>query len=220
MELYGCDGERLIIKKGNKIGNGNNGTVYQIDNDKCLKIYRSSAWVNVDTLKIIKDMKFNNYYKIYDMLYDKDSNFKGMIMKYYPQEEVNVLMMEKDYLLDNFNGLGRDILSLIEKGIFIVDLNIDNTIINRSGITVVDADLYIYREDYDRDLLGRMGYATFRSLVKSIIIDSISMDNPMEDVNIYKAIVENLVGNPFDTKSMEKKLVRCKYPMEYIKRSL
>lgn len=220
MELYGCDGERLIIKKGNKIGNGNNGTVYQIDNDKCLKIYRSSAWVNVDTLKIIKDMKFNNYYKIYDMLYDKDSNFKGMIMKYYPQEEVNVLMMEKDYLLDNVNGLGRDILSLIEKGIFIVDLNIDNTIINRNGITVVDTDLYIYREDYDRDLLGRMGYATFRSLVKSIIIDSISMDKSMEDVNIYKAIVENLVGNPFDTKSMEKKLVRCKYPMEYIKRSL
>lgn len=220
MELYGCDGERLIIKKGNKIGNGNNGTVYQMDNDKCLKIYRSSAWVNVDTLKIIKDMKFNNYYKIYDMLYDKDSNFKGMIMKYYRQEEVNVLMMEKDYLLDNVNGLGRDILSLIEKGIFIVDLNIDNTIINRNGITVIDADLYIYREDYDRDLLGRMGYATFRSLVKSIIIDSISMDKPMEDVNIYKAIVENLVGNPFDTKSMEKKLVRCKYPMEYIKRSL
>lgn len=220
MELYGCDGERLIIKKGNKIGNGNNGTVYQMNNDKCLKIYRSSAWVNVDTLKIIKDMKFNNYYKIYDMLYDKDSNFKGMIMKYYRQEEVNVLMMEKDYLLDNVNGLGRDILSLIEKGIFIVDLNIDNTIINRNGITVVDTDLYIYREDYDRDLLGRMGYATFRSLVKSIIIDSISMDKPMEDVNIYKAIVENLVGNPFDTKSMEKKLVRCKYPMEYIKRSL
>ncbi len=220
MELYGCDGERLIIKKGNKIGNGNNGTVYQMDNDKCLKIYRSSAWVNVDTLKIIKDMKFNNYYKIYDMLYDKDSNFKGMIMKYYPQEEVNVLMMEKDYLLDNVNGLGRDILSLIEKGIFIVDLNIDNTIINRNGITVVDTDLYIYREDYDRDLLGRMGYATFRSLVKSIIIDSISMDKSMEDVNIYKAIVENLVGNPFDTKRMEKKLVRCKYPMEYIKRSL
>lgn len=220
MELYGCDGERLIIKKGNKIGNGNNGTVYQMDNDKCLKIYRSSAWVNVDTLKIIKDMKFNNYYKIYDMLYDKDSNFKGMIMKYYRQEEVNVLMMEKDYLLDNVNGLGRDILSLIEKGIFIVDLNIDNTIINRNGITVIDADLYIYREDYDRDLLGRMGYATFRSLVKSIIIDSISMDKSMEDVNIYKAIVENLVGNPFDTKSMEKKLVRCKYPMEYIKRSL
>lgn len=220
MELYGCDGERLIIKKGNKIGNGNNGTVYQMDNDKCLKIYRSSAWVNVDTLKIIKDMKFNNYYKIYDMLYDKDSNFKGMIMKYYPQEEVNVLMMEKDYLLDNVNGLGRDILSLIEKGIFIVDLNIDNTIINRNGITVVDTDLYIYREDYDRDLLGRMGYATFRSLVKSIIIDSMSMDKSMEDVNIYKAIVENLVGNPFDTKSMEKKLVRCKYPMEYIKRSL
>ena len=220
MELYGCDGERLIIKKGNKIGNGNNGTVYQMNNDKCLKIYRSSAWVNVDTLKIIKDMKFNNYYKIYDMLYDKDSNFKGMIMKYYRQEEVNVLMMEKDYLLDNVNGLGRDILSLIEKGIFIVDLNIDNTIINRNGITVVDTDLYIYREDYDRDLLGRMGYATFRSLVKSIIIDSISMDKSMEDVNIYKAIVENLVGNPFDTKSMEKKLVRCKYPMEYIKRSL
>ena len=220
MELYGCDGERLIIKKGNKIGNGNNGTVYQMNNDKCLKIYRSSAWVNVDTLKIIKDMKFNNYYKIYDMLYDKDSNFKGMIMKYYRQEEVNVLMMEKDYLLDNVNGLGRDILSLIEKGIFIVDLNIDNTIINRNGITVVDADLYIYREDYDRDLLGRMGYATFRTLVKSIIIDSISMDKSMEDVNIYKAIVENLVGNPFDTKSMEKKLVRCKYPMEYIKRSL
>lgn len=220
MELYRCDGERLIIKKGNKIGNGNNGTVYQIDNDKCLKIYRSSAWVNVDTLKIIKDMKFNNYYKIYDMLYDKDSNFKGMIMKYYPQEEVNVLMMEKDYLLDNVNGLGRDILSLIEKGIFIVDLNIDNTIINRNGITVIDSDLYIYREDYDRNLLGRMGYATFRSLVKSIIIDSICMDKPMEDVNIYKAIVENLVGNPFDTKSMEKKLVRCKYPMEYIKRSL
>lgn len=220
MELYGCDGERLIIKKGNKIGNGNNGTVYQMDNDKCLKIYRSSAWVNVDTLKIIKDMKFNNYYKIYDMLYDKDSNFKGMIMKYYRQEEVNVLMMEKDYLLDNVNGLGRDILSLIEKGIFIVDLNIDNTIINRNGITVIDADLYIYREDYDRDLLGRMGYATFRTLVKSIIIDSISMDKSMEDVNIYKAIVENLVGNPFDTKSMEKKLVRCKYPMEYIKRSL
>lgn len=220
MELYKEDGYKLVIKKGTKIGNGNNGTVYHMGDGKCLKIYRSSAWVNVDTLKIIKDMEFNNYYKIYDMLYDKDSKFKGMIMKYYPQEEVNVLMMEKDYLLDNVNGLGKDILSLIKKGIFIVDLNIDNTIINRDGITVVDTDLYIYREDYDRDLLNRMGYATFRSLVKSIIIDGISIDNPMEDVSKYKAVVENLVGNPFDTKSMEKKLVRCKYPMEYIKGSL
>ena len=43
---------------------------------------------------------------------------------------------------------------------------------------------------------------------------------PEYDVSKYKAIVENLVGNPFDTKSMEKKLVRCKYPMEYIKRNL
>lgn len=220
MELYRCDGEKIVIKKGMKIGNGNNGTVYQMGDDKCLKIYRSSSWVNVDTLKIIKDMEFNNYYKIYDMLYDKDSKFKGMVMKYYPQEEVNVLMMEKDYLLDNVNGLGKDILSLVEKGIFIIDLNIDNTIINRSGITVVDTDLYIYREDYDRDLLNRMGFATFRSLVKSIIIDSISMNDPLEDVSKYKTVVERLVDNPFDTKSMEKKLVRCKYPIEYIKRSL
>ena len=46
------------------------------------------------------------------------------------------------------------------------------------------------------------------------------MNNPMEDVSKYKAVVEKLVGNPFDVKSMEKKLVRCKYPMEYIKRNL
>ena len=43
MELYREDGDMLVINKGKKIGNGNNGTVYQMSDGKCLKIYRSSA---------------------------------------------------------------------------------------------------------------------------------------------------------------------------------
>ena len=115
------------------------------------------------------------------MLYDKDSNFKGMIMKYYPQEEVNVLMMEKDYLLDNVNGLGRDILSFIEKVIFIVDLNIDNTIINRIS---KNKSIYCLSMEKNNDTLSICNKKKMYVVIPSIVGDYLDIKNNLTNGSI------------------------------------
>ena len=70
---------------------------------------------------------------------------------------ITIFLNHKDVSINNIKKINKNsIYTYGNNGIYSEEiLDNDNTIINRNGITVVDADLYIYREDYDRDLLGR-----------------------------------------------------------------
>ena len=144
MYLYTETKERVSFKTSpnNKLGGKMHGNVYQISDDTCLKVYKSIDEIDLETLKLLKDLKLKNYYQIYDFYYDQNNSLKAHTMKYYKNEEIDILTTETIYTLDNLLRLLSSVNILNQNHILISDTHSENVILNKDAITVIDTDLY------------------------------------------------------------------------------
>lgn len=129
---------------------GSHGKIYKIDDDKLLKKF-IVPWDKYDTrmFKRYMELDLDNFYKIYDLLYDKHGKLSGYTMKYYQDKHIDIVDKESDYLLDNFSKIIESSDKLASKGIVIYDLVPTNLIYGEDRITVIDVDNYYAVDNLD-----------------------------------------------------------------------
>lgn len=140
----------------NFLGKGNQGSVYKIETDKCLKIYNQSGCIRFDpcVFEIIKELSLDGIYKLYDLLYYGKSlkTVGAYTMKYYQSEIDNILDEPIDYTLDNINMLYNSILMLSKHQIGLRDSIPSNVILTKDQIVMIDMD-YSFKTGQSRDYL-------------------------------------------------------------------
>lgn len=216
MKLYDEDGRAVVVRRVGFVGSGMYGRVYKTSDLKCLKLYRRGIELDPDTNILIKNLELDNFCKIYKILFDEKGRYKGNLMEYYQKEKVDVLTLPSEYLLDNLRGLATSVLKLLDNKVFISDMNLDNAIINENEIRVIDTDLYVRREEYKDDVLYRYGVSSLQGLMLSIYLDSLRKYHSSSRIVDDEIAIERLFETPFDVNHTSKKLVRCKYPIDYV----
>lgn len=210
--------EDEIIKFNNSFPFNNNGShakIYRLGDDACLKKFRY-AW-DVYDLKMFKEymkMELNNYYKIYDLLYNKYGRLSGYTMKHYDNKIDNVIDMPSEYITDNFNNISKDISTLSNNGIIVKDLIPSNLIYGDNKITVIDIDQYKLDKDMDKDTLNRVNEINLCVCLYRLLKSNLL--NGYVDDNLAKYL--NNLDSLFDEKKinvMTKKLSKYKYPIDY-----
>ena len=83
-------------------------------------------------------------------------------------------------------------------------------------IRVIDTDLYVRREEYADDVLYRYGVSALQGLMLSIYLDSLRKYHSSSRIVDDEIAIERLFETPFDVNHTSKKLVRCKYPIDYV----
>lgn len=217
MKLYDEDGNAVVVRRIGFVGSGMYGRVYKTSDLKCLKLYRRGIELDPDTNILIKNLELDNFCKIYKILFDEKGRYKGNLMEYYQKEKVDVLTLSSEYLLDNLRGLATSVLKLLDNKVFISDMNIENVIVNSNEIRVIDTDLYVRREEYKDDVLYRYGISALQGLMLSIYLDSLRKYHNSSRIVDDEMAIKNLFDNPFNVTEVSKKLVRCKYPIDYVK---
>lgn len=134
----------------NIIYNSKNSIIYKINN-KCIKLIKND--IDLEIVNIIKDMKLDNYYKIYSVLNN------SYIYKYYVKDNINILNMPSIYTINNFMNIYKSIYKLTENNILVRDLHDNNVILNKDNIIVIDVDLY--KKCNEKDLY----YKNMKSLI-------------------------------------------------------
>ena len=83
MYLYNEENARVKfqIDPENRIGIGMYGSVFKINENTCLKVYKNSDEIKLEVLKLIKQLNLPNYYKLIDFYYNKNHIFKAHTMK-------------------------------------------------------------------------------------------------------------------------------------------
>ena len=210
ISLYTDTGVKKEYNIDNYFDEGEYGYIYKLDDNTCLKLFSDNFFFDDTVLRVIKSMKLNNFYEIYDLLYDCYKNFCGYTMKYYPSEDINIVDMPTSYTLDNLYGLYKSFERLSDNCIVAYDCYNNNIIINNSGLTVIDVDLF-YREANKR----RENYYNLMDLFKILYHNELrKLGYPMED---REKILDSLFNEKKDITQVEKKLIKYKYPIDYIK---
>lgn len=200
----------------NEFNKGKYGQIYQINDDILLKIfvnYPNNTNFEL-TFKTIMNMNLENFYQIYQMLYNNNGQFVGYTMKLYKEEEIDILTMPIDYTLDNLKKISNSIKLLTNNNILINDMRCDNSICNNNDIIVIDIDLYqkINKSTYididyknNSSLLHLFKGLYYRSLC--IYHDAINSDN---------LILDSIFDKDNTVDDICKKLAKYKYPIDYL----
>ena len=168
MIYYDKNGECVEFRKNKNLGK----KVYLINDQECVKIGIDPKLVSLDTLECIQEMGLEGVYKVRDFLYSQDGVFKAYIMKYYKPEDINFFDMDIDYTIENYLRLKRVVEEFTEKKIFMVDLNPDNVIVNRDGLTIIDTDLYVISKFISSDRIELNNLKALRYIFTQLYIEN------------------------------------------------
>lgn len=217
MYLYDKEGQKVNIKPVKELGSGIQGKVYLLSDNTCIKVF-SGVKNDYRIIELIKKLNLNGFYSIYDLYYDKSSKFKGYTMSYHNKEDIDIITEPTEYTLDNLEKLYKSISKLTELGVIATDLHTDNVIMNKEGITVIDADLYDKTVLYNNEKLMQKNinavFSLFRQLYLGSIDSNTSEYNPLYSNTIISLFNHN-IANPVEVTT--KKLGKYKYPIDYLK---
>lgn len=140
--------------------------------------------------------------------------------KYYPDNSVNALLENKDYLLDNFKELEILFKIFSENMICTADIKKDNTVIGKDGIVIIDPDLF-YTMEFGKELISTLNKKNLLYLFRSIFINSLKGKPNYDRMVTYidSELVNIKVTDTTDvTQEISKKLRYVKRPIELVKR--
>ena len=146
MKYYSEDNTEIIINNDilNRINRGSGGAIYRLNDIECVKLYYLDTPFKIEKeiFDTMKELDLDNFCKLYNMVFNNKKELVGYTMKYYDTINENILLMGKDYLLDNFNSLYNSFIKLSDNRILANDLWIKNCLIGKN-ITVIDFDYYL-----------------------------------------------------------------------------
>lgn len=224
--LYNSLGKKIIYNNDETIDSGAYATTYKGQNNLCIKVWNSDGLGTLDcnTFKYIKKLNLPNYYYLRSMLY---SSRKEAILRrnpcgyYYPyikSEDIDILTMPVSYTLDNLDGLFRSICILTSRNIRCIDLQAENVILNKEGITAIDIDLYSRNCELSMDLLKKYNFYDLENLFIDLYFDALRR-HYLDNDKLFSLLSSLFMIYDYDgIQGVSKKLKKYKYPIDYIKK--
>ena len=220
MVLYNKDGQQLLYSDSQKINGKTHGNIYKISDTECLKVYKRGNEANLEVLELIKNLYLKNYYEILDFYYNKKGSFKGHTMKYYKEEEIDILTMPTEYTLDNLFNIERSANTLTNNNMQIEDTHTENIILTSEKIVVIDVDLYSLNKFYSKLQLELKNLRKIHYLFKELFIEALTDYHSEYKTQSTSIIMAELfdITSPIQVEKTYNKLVKYKYPIDYIRK--
>ena len=194
---------------------GSNGTIHRIDKETCLKWFNDDNQDTQTIIEMIMNLELNNFYKIYNLLYDESNTFCGYTMKYYENEEFDILTMPMEYTITNLMDLAKSLNILSENKICTVDLFDGNIIKTKKGITVIDVDAYKYLPKAENGMIYNYNNESLYYLLGEIFLKALKTYHNSEYLD--KINIKEIFDMQLSPDETCKKLVKYKYPIDYIR---
>lgn len=214
IRLYDECAKRVNFDNPKYLSSGECGSVFKLANNKCLKYITDNYAYDVHAFQDIIELDLINFCQVYQLLFNENGLFSGYIMKYYDEAIKDILTTETEYTIESLKQLIISIAKITNKGILIRDLNNNNVILSSDLITVIDFDMYKHVH-LDHNTLAKYNYDFIMYLFKCLYLDNLknNYQYTTEESQKISALFNN--RNTFD--EISKKLIKYKYPIDYIK---
>ena len=211
MKIFKENGEYLVdTDELREISSGTYGTIYPYGEDKCLKKFKYVGYQQPDPIITIKNLSLANFYKIGDILYNEDFKYIGYISDFYRPDDFDILS-DKEYLTCEVNNIYKSIDILTNNGYQVVDLHTGNVIVNKDGITIIDADNYQKTNIDNREL----NMYRFKSMIRTLMYDYLVKNKVSDLMTAYNQLVRLLDMNSLNINHFNNVMKRYKKPIDY-----
>ena len=198
---------------------GSHGKIYKIDDDKLLKRFMV-PWdkYDLDMFKRYMELELDNFYKIYELLYNKKNKLSGYTMEYCHNTDIDIVNMDTEYLLDSFDKIVKSSDKLASMGIVIDDLVPTNLIYESDKMVVIDIDNYYVNDTISTDNIKTVNRHKLKLLLYNMLKASL-YDLYWKDY--LKRYLDNLeeLYNTGNITDVMKTLSKYKRPYDYLNKT-
>ena len=129
---------------------GTHASVEVIGNLICNKVYTDYTLftikdhvINEWIFNTIKELNLVSFIRLYEYVFDdKKNQIISYTMEYYPPYVKDILRISSEYIVNSFEKIYDDVITLSNAMILIGDMNFSNIIFGKDGIKVIDFDNY------------------------------------------------------------------------------
>lgn len=216
--FYDRNGKIQKIKTEMLLKKGMDTSTYKTVNGECLKVFTLPC-ADEDMFQVLSKITMAGFYQITELLYNEKSEFIAYKTKFYPEEEIDILTMPVDYTIANMRRLYKvsDVLSA--NGVTIEDLHHKNVILTSSDMIIIDADRYTYNPNTNPQELNRRFINTLFVLLY-MTSPSINYLSSSQGYYAISETIRKLFIRDNTPDIVHKKLVRHKYPIDYLKKNI
>lgn len=229
---------KFDILKPEKMEYINKGLCAEIysNGEKILKKYYSltplTCRLKAEVFDILKDINNPHFIELYDIYHrgneidlyrsifgDHEFIVSAYTAKYYKDDSINILLEDKNYLLENFYELENLFEEFTKNMICTNDIKRGNSILGKNGIVIIDPDLF-YIVTSAEDFLRKTNKKNLLYLYQSMIMNSFEDDkNYQKNMSILMHLLEDIkVTEKTDiTHEVSKTLKYVNKPIELFK---
>lgn len=132
------------------------GTAFKKD-DKVLKLYfkdtLSEHRLDYEVFELLNELNSDHFIKIYELYTNLKSYLQyrfreyefytqGYLAQYYKSDDINILTMEKEYILENMYEIEKVVKEFTKEYIEVKDLSTSNTIFTKDRMIIIDPDCF------------------------------------------------------------------------------
>ena len=217
LKYYDNDSKLITYDVGKPFNKtGTHAKIYDLGDGTCLKRFLY-PWDIYDEEMFRRYMSLDdlaNFYKILEVLYNKNNRIKGYIAPIYENTVDSVFSKEVAYIIDNFDGIYKSIARLTDKNIEIDDLIPYNLIFGDNIITVIDVDQSKVRISMDKQMLYHIN--KMKVLVCLLRLFRANLLTYYGDLTYIGNRRINELFSVMDYEVVSRKLAKYKTPYDYI----
>ena len=121
MKVYSSDAKYIIETDNYDVfDHGTYSNIYKLDDDTCFKVFKHENIHKPEPIILLKYLKLKNFYKIIDLLYDRNFIYSGYIMDFHKKDNYDILQ-DKELLVDSVNNINDGINELTKNFIQITN---------------------------------------------------------------------------------------------------
>lgn len=231
--IYNDEFNRKVIfnsKNLNYLDKGGCAKVFTInETDKIFKKYFKSTptdlRISKEIFNLIRLIDSRNLMKVFDIFTSCDFNiFKdtnshkiiGYTAKYYKSDDINPLLLDKEYLIENFRNLEKLIDIFNDLNILTKDLKEENVVFTKDNIVIIDPDLFS-KPDKNKDFIKKFNSCELFSLLINIIV-KYSGNTKYFRNSLMDELIDKYSFNDNISDILYKKLKYVKKPIDYFKK--
>lgn len=197
---------------------GSNGVVYDLGNNTCLKkIFNRKNINNDDQSYVINTMSklpLRNFCKLLE-IFQEDNKVTGYLMQKYQEEDISILYVAKDYLLDSYQNLYNDMLTLAENYICVDDFKASNVFITMNGIVAYDFDLY--SKKVSKEIAKALNIARLNIMFNELLKTELLTKSHSDYNDEYLRQIDNLFNARTNIDSLEEQLYNFNRVIDYMR---